>query len=111
MYYSQDSTSGDTFEYDKDSNGQIYVIKRLDLQKGETEAYITGPGGACRPTPSPDGKTIAFVRRVGAKTGLHLFDVESGAVRLIYDKLERDMQEAWAIHGVYPAFAWMPDGQ
>ena len=111
LYYSQDSTSGDTFEYDKDSNGQIYVIKRLDLQKGETEAYITGPGGACRPTPSPDGKTIAFVRRVGAKTGLHLFDVESGAVRLIYDKLERDMQEAWAIHGVYPAFAWMPDGQ
>lgn len=21
------------------------------------------------------------------------------------------MQEAWAIHGVYPSFAWMPDGQ
>lgn len=111
LYYSQDSTPGDSFQYDKDSNGQIYVIKRLDLQKGETEAYITGPGGACRPTPSPDGKTIAFVRRVGAKTGLHLFDIESGAVRLIYDNLERDMQEAWAIHGVYPAFSWMPDGR
>ncbi len=111
LYYSQDTTPGDAFEYDKDSNGQIYVIKRLDLQKGETEAYITGPGGACRPTPSPDGKTIAFVRRIGAKTGLHLFDVDSGAVRLIYDELERDMQEAWAIHGVYPAFAWTPDGK
>ncbi len=111
LYYSQDTTPGDTFQYDKDSNKQIYVIKRLDLHKGETEAYITGPGGACRPTPSPDGKTIAFVRRVGAKTGLHLFDIESGAVRLIYDELERDMQEAWAIHGVYPAFAWMPDGR
>ena len=35
----------------------------------------------------------------------------SGAVRLLYDQLERDMQEAWAIHGVYPTFAWMPDGQ
>ena len=111
LYYSQDTTRGSTFEYDKDSNGQIYVIKRLDLQKGETESYITGPGGACRPTPSPDGKTLAFVRRVGAKTGLHLFDTDSGAVRLIYDELERDMQEAWAIHGVYPAFAWMPDGK
>lgn len=111
LYYSQDTTPGSTFDYDKDSNGQIYVIKRLDLQKGETEAYITGPGGACRPTPSPDGKTIAFVRRVGAKTGLHFFDIESGAVRLVYDDLERDMQEAWAIHGVYPAFAWMPDGK
>ncbi|MEQ9411390.1 MAG: amidohydrolase family protein [Fuerstiella sp.] len=110
LYYSQDSTPGDTFQYDKDSNGQIYVINRLDLQKGETEPYITGPGGACRPTPSPDGKSLAFVRRVGAKTGLHLFDVDSGAIRLLYDELERDMQEAWAIHGVYPAFAWTPDG-
>ena len=111
LYYSQDSTPGDTFQYDKDSNGEIYTIKRLDLAKGETESYISGPGGACRPTPSPDGKFIAFVRRIGPKTGLHLFDVESGSVRLIYDQLERDMQEAWAIHGVYPAFAWMPDGK
>ncbi len=78
---------------------------------GQSKNYITGPGGACRPTPSRDGKSIAFVRRVGAKTGLHVFDIESGAVRLIYDELERDMQEAWAIHGVYPAIAWTPDGQ
>jgi imidazolonepropionase-like amidohydrolase/Tol biopolymer transport system component len=111
LYYSQDSTPGDSFQYDKDSNGQIYTVKRLDLEKGETEAYITGPGGACRPTPSPDGRTIAFVRRLGPKTGLHLFDTESGSVRLVYDRLERDMQEAWAIHGVYPSFAWMPDGK
>ena len=110
LYYSQDATPGNTFQYDKDSNGQIYVINRLDLETGETEPYITGPGGACRPTPSPDGKTLAFVRRIGAKTGLHLFDVESGAVRLVFDQLERDMQEAWAIHGVYPAFEWTPDG-
>ncbi len=110
LYYSQDTTPGDTFEYDKDSHKGIYAIKRLDLVEGETETLISGPGGACRPTPSPDGKTIAFVRRVGAKTGLHLFDVRSGAVRLINDDLERDMQEAWAIHGVYSSFAWMPDG-
>ena len=111
LYYSQDTTAGDTFEYDKDSNGQIYVIKRLDLVKGETESYITGPGGACRPTPSPDGKSIAFVRRVGPRSALHLFDTESGAIRILYGELERDMQEAWAIHGVYPAFNWTPDGK
>lgn len=111
LYYSQDATAGSTFEYNKDSNKQIYVIKQLELATGETESLITGPGGACRPTPSPDGKQIAFVRRVDGRSGLHLFDVESGAVRLVYDKLERDMQEAWAIHGVYPAFAWMPDGK
>lgn len=111
LYYSQDTTPGSEFEYDKDSNGQIYVIKRLDLKKGETENYITGPGGACRPVPSPDGKSIAFVRRVGPDSVLHLFDVESGAVRPLYGPLERDMQEAWAIHGVYPAFNWTPDGR
>ena len=110
LFYSQDATPGDRFDYDKNSHQQIYVIKRLDLVTGETENYVTGPGGACRPTPSPDGKSLAFVRRVGAKTGLHLLDMESGKIRLVYDELERDMQEAWAIHGVYPAFAWTPDG-
>ena len=98
LYYSEDASPGSNFEYDKDSNKQIYVVKRLDLESGETENYISGPGGACRPTPSPDGQQIAFVRRIGAKTGLHLFDTKSGQVRLLYDQLERDMQEAWAIH-------------
>lgn len=111
IYYSQDTTPGNTFEYDKDSHGQIYTIKRLNLEDGTTEAFVTGPGGACRPTPSHDGKSLAFVRRVDAKTTLHVLDLQSGAVRLVYDELERDMQEAWAIHGVYPNFAWMPDDQ
>ena len=111
LYYSEDVSPGSTFQYDKDSNKQIYVVKRLDLESGETDTYIAGPGGACRPTPSPDGRYIAFVRRIGAKTGLHLFDTKSGRVRLVYDQLERDMQEAWAIHGVYSSFAWTPDGQ
>lgn len=110
LYYSEDASPGNNFEYDKDSNKQIYVVKRLELETGETDTYISGPGGACRPTPSPDGRQIAFVRRVGAKTGLHLFDTQSGQVRLLYDQLERDMQEAWAIHGVYSSFAWTPDG-
>ncbi|MBB3208550.1 Tol biopolymer transport system component/imidazolonepropionase-like amidohydrolase [Rhodopirellula rubra] len=111
LYYSQDVTPGKDFEYDKNSHQGIYAIKRLDLVDGDTETLIRGPGGACRPTPSPDGKTIAFVRRVGVKTGLHLFDLESGRIRLVYDDLERDMQEAWAIHGVYSGFDWTPDGK
>ena len=31
--------------------------------QGEVEPYVTGPGGAIRPTPSPDGKSLAFIRR------------------------------------------------
>lgn len=111
LYYSQDTTPGDAFEYDKDSNKQIYTVRRLNLESGEIDTLISGPGGACRPVPSPDGKQVAFVRRVGAKTGLHVIDLESGATRLIYDALERDMQEAWAIHGVYTGYNWTPDGE
>lgn len=111
LYYSEDATPGATFEYDKDSNGQIYVVHRLELETGDRETFINGPGGACRPAPSPDGKTIAFVRRNDGKSALYLFDVESGAVQMIYDDLERDMQETWAIHGVYPGYSWTPDGE
>ena len=111
LYYSEDVWPGNTFEYDKDSNKQIYVIKELNLETGKTRTAISGPGGACRPTPSPDGTRLAFVRRVDGKTGLHLFDTRSGQVTLVYDDLERDMQETWAIHGVYPSMAWLPDGQ
>ena len=111
LYFSEDVSPGSTFQYDKDSNGQIYVINRLTLEDGKSQRYITGPGGAARPTPSPDGSKIAFVRRLDGKSTLFLFDTKSGAVRPVYNELERDMQEAWAIHGVYPAFAWTPDNK
>jgi len=111
LYFSQDATPGKTFEYDKDSNGQIYVIRRLDRESGKIEDWVTGPGGAVRPTPSPDGKSLAFVRRVRFRSTLFVQDLASGAERALFDGLDRDLQEAWAIHGVYPAFAWTPDSR
>lgn len=110
LYYSWDSTPGSAWEYNKDSNDQIYIISRLDRTTGETEPWITGPGGAVRPTPSPDGKSLAFVRRSRAKTCLFVQDIASGRVEMLFDGLERDMQETWSIHGVYTAIAWTPDG-
>jgi imidazolonepropionase-like amidohydrolase/Tol biopolymer transport system component len=108
VYYSQDTTPGTSFEYNKNSNAEIYRIQRRDLETGKTVAYVTGPGGAVRPTPSPDGKYLAFVRRVREQSTLFLKDLKSGAEFPVWGHLERDMQEAWAVHGVYPAFAWMP---
>ncbi len=109
VYYSHDSTPGSTFQYNKDSNTQIYTIHRIDRETGEIERYISGPGGAIRPTPSPDGRYLAFVRRVRFKTVLFLHEIESGRLTPLYDGLERDMQETWAVHGVYPTMAWTPD--
>ncbi len=111
LYYSWDSTPGATFEYNKDSTEGIYTISRLDRVTGETETVAAGPGGACRPTPSPDGKSLAFVRRVRFKTCLFIRDLESGVERQVFDGLERDMQESWAIHGVYPTMAFTPDSR
>jgi imidazolonepropionase-like amidohydrolase/Tol biopolymer transport system component len=109
LYFSQDVTPGAVFEYNKDPNAQIYAIRRLDRDSGELATYIGGPGGAVRPTPSPDGARLAYVRRVRGQSVLHLFDVASGESWPVYDRLDRDMQETWAVHGVYPAMAWTPD--
>ncbi|HEX9945501.1 MAG TPA: amidohydrolase family protein [Thermoanaerobaculia bacterium] len=111
LYFSQDITPGPIFEYNKDPNTEIFVIQRLDRQKGTTQRFVGGPGGAVRPTPSPDGKTLAFIRRVRGKSVIHLMDLRSGEAWPIYDGLDRDMQETWSIHGVYPGMAWTPDSK
>ncbi|MBC3863674.1 PD40 domain-containing protein [Undibacterium jejuense] len=108
VYYSQDTTEGNSFEYNKDSNGQIYQIFRKDLQDGKVKAIVGGPGGAVRPVPSPDGKYLAFVRRIRNQSTLFLKNLDTGEEVAAWPELERDMQESWAIHGVYPSFAWMP---
>lgn len=108
LYFSRDTTPGASFEYNKNSNGQIYQIFRRDLERQKTDAFVSGPGGAVRPTPSPDGKYLAFVRRVRNQSTLFIKDLATGVESPAWDGLERDMQEAWAVHGVYPAFAWLP---
>ena len=111
VYYSDDTTPGAIFQYNKDPNTQIYVIQRLDRQSGEIEPFVVGPGGSLRPTPSPDGKSLAFIRRVRYKSTLFILDLESGKEMPIYDGLDRDMQETWSIHGLYPSMAWTPDNK
>ena len=111
LYYSLDSTPGSTFEYNKDSNTGIYSIRRLDRHTGRTITLVGGAGGAIRPTPSPDGTRLAFVRRVRFQSVLFVKDLRSGEERPVYEHLERDFQETWAIHGVYPTMAWTPDSK
>ncbi|NQD35678.1 amidohydrolase family protein [Permianibacter sp. IMCC34836] len=111
IYYSQDTTAGKSFEYNKDSNKQIFEIFRMDLRDGSVEPFVSGPGGSVRPTPSPDGKYLAFVRRVRNQSTLFLKDLSDGREFPVWAGLERDMQEAWSVHGVYPAFDWTPDSK
>ncbi len=109
IYFSQDVTPGPIFEYAQDSNAVVYEIKRHDLETGETAPFVSGAGGSVRPTPSPDGKTLAFVRRIRGKSALFVKDLRSGAERPVFETLAQDLQEVWGVHGLYPNFDWTPD--
>ncbi|WP_394132315.1 amidohydrolase family protein [Shewanella maritima] len=111
IYFSQDATPGKTFHYSKDSVKGIYKIKRYDTQTGDIKVLIQGTGGAIRPTPSPDGSKLAYIKRDGFQSTLYLLDLKSGEQTKLYDKLDRDMQETWAIHGVYPTMSWTNDNK
>jgi len=111
LYYSEDVTPGPTFEYSKDPNGTIYAIKQLDLSTGKTTDLIRQQGGAARPQISPDGKLMAFVKRVRLKSVLYIQNLQTGEESPVFDDLSKDQQETWAIFGVYPNFAWTPDSR
>ena len=111
IYYTRNITAGPIFEYAQDSNGEVFDIERYEIDTGKTEAVVTGAGGSVRPTPSPDGKKIAFVRRERTQSKLYVKDFITGEERKIYDALDQDVQETWAVTGVYPNMDWSPDSK
>ena len=109
VFYTRNVTPGPIFEYAQDSNTGLFDIERYDLDTTEVTTVVSGAGGSVRPTPSPDGKKIAFVRREATRSKLYVKDLASGEERKIYDALDQDVQETWAVTGVYPNMAWLPD--
>ncbi|MBA2499657.1 MAG: PD40 domain-containing protein, partial [Chitinophagaceae bacterium] len=111
IYYSEDMYPGGFFQYNKDPNNQIFVIKQYDTKKGTIETVTGGPGGAVRPQISPDGNTMSFIKRVRTKSVLFLRNLKTGEEWPVYDNLSKDQQEAWTIFGSYTGYAWAPDNQ
>lgn len=109
LYFSLNVTPGNTFIYHQDSNSELFQIRRVDLHSGEVTTVVGGHGGAVRATPSPDGGQLAYVKRVRAASRLFVKDLETGRERMLFDDLDQDMQETWAVHGLYPGMAWTPD--
>jgi imidazolonepropionase-like amidohydrolase/Tol biopolymer transport system component len=109
IYYTRNTTSGPIFEYAQDSNAGIFAIERKDLATGEVSTAVSGYGGAVRPAPSPDGKQLAFVRRDKDQSQLWVKDLANGREQMIYGALDLDVQETWAVTGVYPNIDWLPD--
>ncbi|RZL17624.1 MAG: amidohydrolase, partial [Pedobacter sp.] len=64
-----------------------------------------------RPQISPDGKLMAYVKRVRLKSALYVQNIKTGEQWPLTEDLTHDQQETWAIFGVYPNFAWTPDAK
>lgn len=104
-------------------NLQTRKIEEITGGKAEQEDHPTS-GGAVAPEVSPDGRFVAFGRRIpdgtesykghvfGPRTALWLRDLRSGAERLIMDPIELDESEEisrWM--PILPGMAWTPDGK
>lgn len=111
IYFTRNTTGGGTFIYAQDSNSGIFAIEKYDLETGERSTAVDGFGGAVRPAPSPDGTAIAFVRRDKDQSQLWMKDIASGKEWMVYGDLDLDLQETWAVTGVYPNMDWTPDSR
>ncbi len=110
VYYTRNVTGGPIFEYAQDSTQGTFAIERYDLTTTEVTTAASGYGGAVRPTPSPDGRSLAFIRRDKDQTELWVKNLATGVERMVYGDLDFDMQETWAVYGFYPRMDWTPDG-
>lgn len=99
------------YKYSRNVNEGIWQIKRLDRVTGQVTQLTNEFGGAAAPVPSRDGRLLAFTRRVRAKTQLELYDLDSGATRVVATDLERDAQEGFAFHGTFPGYGWTRDNK
>lgn len=111
IYFTQNTVPGHYFEYNRDPLQGIFAITRFERSTGNEERFISGTGGAVVPTPSPDGKYVAFIRRVKYDTALFLKDLTTGEETLLTRDMERDMQEGFGVEGYYTYFDWMPDSK
>jgi Tol biopolymer transport system component/imidazolonepropionase-like amidohydrolase len=120
---------------DRNPSRGLYQLRRLDRQNGRVVEITSGvgplqdggggrrsSGGAVAPAISPDGRWLAFGRRLadgtqmvkgheyGPRTALWLRDLESGAERVVMDPITTDVQER-NNNGALPRYSWMPDSK
>ncbi len=109
-----------------------WQIRRLELRSGAAVAVTAGEaseqirsssGGGYAAEVSPDGRQLAFARRIpdgtisykghrfGPRTALWLRDLESGAERVIMDPITVDNAEGIKTLRILPGYDWSDDGR
>ncbi len=105
------STRAGRFNYDDDIHEGLWQIARFDRELSEITTVTSLTGGAVRPTPSPDGRSLALVTRDRAQTVLVLMDVATRSLRRLVSDLDHDQMEGFELRGAYPRMDWTPDGR
>ncbi|KAJ6500727.1 hypothetical protein C8R45DRAFT_1210456 [Mycena sanguinolenta] len=99
------------YSYSKDAHKGIYSIFSFNISTQTTETLVgASPGGASRPELSPDGRTLAFVRRDRDHELLVFKDLHTGTIHHIWDGLTYDLSIISAPMGTYPSFSFTPSG-
>lgn len=119
-------------KYPRDLTLGAWQVRRLDRRTGRVREITTGEGeqqirsssgGAIAPEVSPDGRWLAFARRIpdgtisfkghrfGPRTALWLRDLSTGAERILMDPITEDNAEGIKTLRVLPGYRWAPDGR
>ncbi|KAJ7917481.1 hypothetical protein B0H13DRAFT_2231389 [Mycena leptocephala] len=109
VIFSKNIRDEQEFSYSKDVHTGIYSIFSLNITTQKVETLVSAtPGGASRPELSPDGRTLAFVRRDRDHELLVFKDLHTGTIHHIWDGLTYDLTTISAPMGTYPSFSFTP---
>jgi len=112
LYYTEKTSPPTRSVVYIDANHVNYAVMRRDLRDGRTELLAQGYGSATTPRPSPDGRRIAFVRRVQSRTILFTLDLATRQQLPVFEGLDRDAQADFIGQGsYYPQYGWFPDSR
>ena len=116
----------------RDALAGHWQIRRMDMETGEVTHITHGTaaqqvrassGSAYAGEVSPDGRTLAFARRIaggtvsfrghrfGPRTALWLRDLETGAERVVMDPITVDNAEGIKTLRILPGYGWSDDGR
>jgi Tol biopolymer transport system component len=132
LYFHESAATPDTWSGRADVMQGAKQVRRLELSTGRVLDVTSGEslqqgqtssGGGIAALPSPDGRWLAFARRIpdgtvsykghtfGPRTALWLRDVASGAERIVMDPIEMDMAEGMKVSRDLPGYAWSRDSR
>lgn len=78
------------------------VLKILDIATGERRVLETGPGEACYPRWSPDGKRIAYADKPAARWEVSVINPDGSGRQVLTEAMS-------SLHGLDGPVDWSPD--